>query len=203
MRDFSKYAFHWDLGGNDQSGGLEQNEQELSMLTDFIKKKKINSFLEIGLAKGDLQRYMMDLGLQCFGVTPDKKDSHEGLYVAYGLSQSSEVIGSVEQFMSRVTPTEDNPEPIFDLIFVDGDHSYEAVKADYKNYKGLCRYMAFHDCLGLRNCEGVAKFWSELKSKYQFIEFIADDKKYASGIGIVLEKKRKWNPDGGNLKYVL
>lgn len=157
-------------------GGLEQNEQELAMLVDFIQKKDIESYLEIGIAKGDLMRYMQELGLITYGITPDIRDSHEGLLnIYYGKSQDAEIIQRVSHLYTYS----------FDLIFVDGDHSYEAVKADYENYKGMCRYMAFHDILGLRDCEGVAKLWQELKEKHKTLEFIADERKYASGIGII------------------
>jgi hypothetical protein len=45
--------------------------------------------------------------------------------------------------------------------------------------------MAFHDILGLRNCEGVNKFWNEIKTSYEYIEFIDSDLSIASGIGII------------------
>lgn len=180
------WNYHHALGGTATDGGLEQNEQELLMLTDFIKRKRIASFLEIGLAAGHLQRYMMELGLQCFGVTPNKRDTHEGLVVVYGFSQHEHVIKSVQKLIARITPFKNKPDALFDLIFVDGDHTYEAVRADYRNYKDMCRYMAFHDILGLRNCQGVAKLWSELKSKHKYLEFIADNKEHASGIGVII-----------------
>ena len=72
-----------------------------------------------------------------------------------------------------------------DLILIDGDHSYLGVKSDYLNYKGLCKYMAFHDILGQRDCEGVSQFWNEIRNEYEFIEFIDPNRDIASGIGII------------------
>lgn len=181
-----KYQYHHALGGTATDGGLEQNEQELLMLTDFIKRKRITSFLEIGIAKGDLQRYMMEQGLQCFGVTPYKKDSHEGITVIYGESQDGHVIEKVRALLSRVTPSTPNPEPKFDLIFVDGDHSYNAVKADYKNYKGMCRYMAFHDIAGRLGTPDVKKFWEEIRYHHKYIEFVSPVYNECSGIGVLI-----------------
>lgn len=172
------YPTHYLLGGTAQDGGLEQNEQELAMLVDFIQKKGVKTYLEIGIAKGDLMRYVESLGVTVAGITLDRMETHKGLRVKYGKSQDAEIIEFMREGIKERGGT-------IGMIFVDGDHSYEAVKADYENYKGMCRYMAFHDILGLRDCEGVAKLWVELKEKHKTLEFIADERKYASGIGII------------------
>ena len=61
----------------------------------------------------------------------------------------------------------------FDFIFLDGDHSYEGVKADFINYRPLLSTggcIAFHDIVYTettrRAKQGVNRFWSELKSQY-------------------------------------
>lgn len=172
------YQFHHALGGTATDGGIEQNEQELMKLTNFIQKKELKTYLEIGCAKGDMMRYIESLGVIVAGITPEKRNSHSGLLIKYGKSQDKEVIEFIIEGLKESGGK-------LGMIFVDGDHSYEAVKADYENYKGMCRYMAFHDILGLRDCEGVAKLWGELKAKHKTLEFIAENRAHASGIGII------------------
>lgn len=176
MRDYktlvSKWPLHWALGGNDYTGGLEQNETELIEFCKFIDNNHIKTYTEIGIAAGFLLKFMQnDMGLTVFGVTYEQRDTHIGLPVIYGKSQDIDIISKT---------------PHSDMYFIDADHSYEAVLQDYQNYKGKCKYMAFHDILGLRSCDGVRILWEDLKIKYaNYWEFINLDNSIASGIGVI------------------
>ena len=172
MKDIiSRWPLHWALGGNDFTGGLEQNAYELEKFCDFVKEKNIKTYTEVGIAAGLLLKFMRnEMGLDVFGITYEERDTHIGLPVVYGKSQDPAIINSS-------APS--------DLYFIDGDHSYEAVKADYENYKDKCKYMAFHDILGLRSCEGVAALWNQVKLQHEYWEFICPDLGTASGIGVI------------------
>jgi cephalosporin hydroxylase len=62
----------------------------------------------------------------------------------------------------------------FDLIFIDGDHSYNGVKSDYELTMNSGNIYVFHDIVNAA-CPGVVQFWNELKIKeafkYDFFEF--------------------------------
>lgn len=181
MNDFyeliNKYPNHGALGGRPGDTGLEQNKFELNELCKFITENGIKSWLEIGIAHGYLLRFMQDeLKLNAMGITlPEYTHAHGNLTVMYGSSRDEKIINATKNYVSE--------NGIFDMIFVDGDHSYAGVKADYENYKSMCKYMGFHDACGLRDCEGVSKFLSEIKPIYQDSYRIFEDQtQFRSGI---------------------
>jgi cephalosporin hydroxylase len=52
----------------------------------------------------------------------------------------------------------------YDLVFIDADHSYDAVKLDYEIYAPLAnKLVALHDIVPRRpGCEGSAQLWREI-----------------------------------------
>ena len=72
-----------------------------------------------------------------------------------------------------------------DMLHIDGDHTYEGVKADFENFKSLVKkggMIVFHDIAGIPD---VAKFWNEVKAHYPetFREIIHEG---GWGIGMII-----------------
>jgi cephalosporin hydroxylase len=75
-----------------------------------------------------------------------------------------------------------------DLLFVDGDHSYAGVRADFEMYASLVRpggVVAFHDIAVQPPPSEVARFWNQIKLSYPHREILHGTGKHAMGIGVV------------------
>jgi predicted O-methyltransferase YrrM len=75
-----------------------------------------------------------------------------------------------------------------DLLFIDGDHTYEGVRRDFDTYSPLVRpggWVAFHDINpGPPRFGGeVSLWWREVKEGREYREFVADASQLCCGIG--------------------
>ncbi len=156
---------HLEFGDAGEGFGIEQNSHELATFLVRMEELGVQSVLEIGTGyKGGLSRFLaQDMGWDV--TTVDIKNyghAFEGVHYVVGKSPA----------FNRM----------FDLVFIDGDHSYDAVKWDFTIYANLAtKATAFHDIAGLRDCEGVKRVWNENRYALLGKEIIAD--KQQSGIG--------------------
>ena len=85
-----------------------------------------------------------------------------------------------------------------DLLFIDGDHSYEGVQKDFLLYRQLVKeggHIAFHDIIPDyltrfgkqtgRYAGGVPVFWNKIKKYYPYNEFIENSEQDGLGIGVI------------------
>lgn len=77
-----------------------------------------------------------------------------------------------------------------DILFIDGDHTYEGVSKDFQMYSPLVKkggIVAFHDIVihdKSSGCE-VSKFWKEIKKSYRHEEILEDVNQKWAGIGVL------------------
>lgn len=86
-------------------------------------------------------------------------------------------------------------EKFYDLIFIDGDHSYDGVKKDAETTRDFCNIQVFHDTVN-DACLGVSQYWNELKNshkdKYDFFDFTDQYESVEGrflGIGVAIRKE--------------
>lgn len=58
----------------------------------------------------------------------------------------------------------------WDLVLIDGDHSYVGVKADYQRVYANANYIAFHDIKNIF-CPGTQQIWQDVKSIEKNVKF--------------------------------
>lgn len=142
---------HEVFGAYGEGWGIEQNAAELTEFLVHMQQLGIESVLEIGTGyKAGLARFLHDdMGWEVVSV-----DIQNYGHAFGGITFISDTIAGFEYpvFQER-----------FDLVIIDGDHTYDAVSFDHAYYAPYAaKVIAFHDIAGLRDCEGVKRYWQEI-----------------------------------------
>lgn len=194
-----------------------QKVSELNMLQEFLKDSRIEKVLEIGTFFGGTALFWAHMvephngSVYCIEKKFDWDYNPEIIGFANTWNGQMDYKLSGEKQIYRKTPWEryivelegDSHSTAFkkrvkdmveivDLLFIDGDHSYEGAKEDFYSYGPLVRsggHIVLHDILDSayhRECGCyVHDLWKEIKKIYPYWECIDLSDTSDMGIGVM------------------
>jgi cephalosporin hydroxylase len=188
-----------------------QVRSEIAALLELVQQRRPKVVLEIGTASGgtlflfarmaaeDATLISIDLRKGKFGggyplwrvpFYHGFASDRQTVKLVRGDSHSGEVRERVSSLLGG--------RPV-DVLFIDGDHTYEGVKSDFNGYTPLVAnrgLIALHDIVPgtLEASTGgdkellvgeVPQFWQELRDRFVFSELVEDWAQGAFGIGVL------------------
>lgn len=183
--------------------GTQQKRSEICRFLEFMKLRSPQVVCEIGVAAGGthlLLRESIPSVKKIIGVEIALRPIvAEKLHRSCNKGKEDILIQGSSCTQRTMTLVETNLQgQKLDLLFIDGDHEYEGVKADFEAYRHLLRegaIVAFHDIVpdygsskGVKTdmwAGGVPIFWREVKNGFLTWELVDDSDQDAFGIGLL------------------
>src|SRR5262249_15211951 len=175
---------------------------EIERLLEIVQDANPNTILEIGTATGGtLFLFCRHASENSLIVSIDLRKGRFGhgypaakipLYKSFACKQQKITLirGDSHREETRRRAKEALNGRSIDFLFIDGDHTYEGVKADFEAYSKFVTpggIVAFHDIAEHPphvGCE-VSRYWNEVKSRYHHTELVENPLQGWAGIGVL------------------
>jgi cephalosporin hydroxylase len=182
--------------------GAIQHIDELTEFTKLLQAEPPRLALEIGTAQGGVFWLLCrvataDATLISLDLPPDERHSGgertaidlpamrkqgQTIHVVHGSSHEASTLDRIVAILAGRQ---------LDLLFIDGDHTYDGVRMDYEMYAPLVRpgrTIAFHDIVPAPwpGCQ-VDRFWGEVSANPSLASraIVRDTPSHFGGIGLV------------------
>lgn len=160
--------------------GAVQKATELDALAPLLQELKPATIMEIGVDYGGTSWFLSHYcqRLICIDKRYPKPVPHVSscaVRLVKGDSTSERVFQSVKH-------------EVVDVLFIDGDHSFNGVAADFISYRSLLSYngmVVLHDIAATEDSGiGVPRFWHTLKEKFDTTEILHEPMEWG-GLGVI------------------
>jgi cephalosporin hydroxylase len=179
-----------------------QIEPEISRFIEIVAELKPRHIIEIGTADGGVlflfsrvaspKAVMISVDLRNLRcrrpLYKSFEENQQTIHLLRANSHTDTTVRAVKEILNGAQ---------LDLLFIDGDHTYDGVKEDFVLYSPLVRdggLIAFHDIVKFPPKaihEEVSRFWSEIRDIYAGSEIINSPNQGGYGIGVVKKGERK------------
>jgi len=183
--------------------GAFQKISELGKLISLLRRRKLQRIVEIGTYRGGTlwawcqlatdNGQVVSIDLQGGGEGSGGDQGRLAKYAKEG-QRLDFIRGDSKREKTRDTLARLLDGECVDFLFIDGDHSYEAVRRDFELYGPLVRrggIVSFHDIIRPPAFpeNQVYRYWKELKENYVVKEYLdqTDERGWGQwgGIGVV------------------
>lgn len=141
-----------------------QHRPELVLFCEWLAKKEVRSYLEIGFYQGGLLSTLHEIfGFERVagcdeGSVPKRRKLPVAVPKAARICWAKSESPEYRRFRHALG--------MVDVVFIDGDHAYGSVRQDYEREKKQPhRFLAFHDIKNTTQAPGVVRLWNEIGGK--------------------------------------
>jgi predicted O-methyltransferase YrrM len=168
---------------------------EFSGLIRILSERELNVVLEIGTAHGGTYWTWCRLATPTAHlVSIDFPENAEwtARLRSYSRPRQTQTLIRADSHDPQTVRSLDELNGSVDLLFIDGDHSYEGVRADFENYAPFVRpggLIAFHDVDSANHPDSqVDRLWAQLRDLYdtrELIDEVNEEQSGRYGIGVL------------------